>query len=102
MSDGEVAAQTRERRLVEDLRHQAEVFEYDDAGAVADRDAGRLLATVLQSEEPEIGELGHLFPGRPDSEDTAGVLRAAFLGVEIVGQPAVASGHLLAPCCCSD
>jgi hypothetical protein len=100
--DGEVASQAGQCRLVEDLGHQAQVFVDDHAGAVADGDAGRLLTTVLEGEESEIRELGDLFLGCPNSEDAAGILGAAFLWVEIVGQPAVASGHLLAPCCCSD
>src|SRR6185437_10441167 len=46
-----------------------------DLGAVADRDAGRFLAPVLQREQPQIGHvrdrLGGL-RGGPDSEDAAG------------------------------
>ena len=74
-SDVEVA-------LVEDLRDQAHVLVDQDLLAVADGDAGRLLAAVLQGVEAEVGELGDL--GRvvagavtgPDAEDPAGVLRA--------------------------
>ena len=94
MPDREVAAQAGQGRLVEDLGDQAEILVDHHAGAVADRDAGRLLAAVLQRVEPEVGELRDLFPGRPDTEDAAGVLGAGLLGVEIVAQPAVASGHM--------
>ena len=94
MPDREVPAQAGQGRLVEDLGDQAEILVDHHAGAVADRDAGRLLAAVLQRVEPEVGELGDLFARRPDPEDAAGVLRAGPLGVEVVAQPAVASGHL--------
>src|SRR6185437_16377968 len=46
-----------------------------DLGAVADRDAGRLLAPVLKCEQAQVGHvrdrLGRL-GGGPDSEDAAG------------------------------
>jgi len=97
--DRQVAAQAGQGRLVEDLGDQAEILVDHHAGPVADGDAGRFLAAVLKCEEPEICELRDLFLGRPDTEDAAGILGAALLGVEIVGQPAVASGHRLAPSC---
>ena len=52
--------------------------------AVASRDAGGLLAAVLQRVEPEVGELGHVLPGCPDSEDPTGVLWALLPRHEIV------------------
>ena len=73
-----------ERGLVEDLRDQAHVLVDQDLAAVADRDAGRLLAAVLQGVEPEVGELGDVLARGPDAEDAAGVLRALVLGVEAV------------------
>ena len=82
-----------ERRLVEDLADQAEVLVDDERTAVADRDAGGLLAAVLQRVEAEVGELGDLLAGRPDAEDAAGVLRARVVGDEFVGQLAVAARH---------
>ena len=84
MPDGEVTAQAGQRRLVEDLGDQADVLVDDHSGAVAHRDAGGLLAAVLESVKPEVGEFGNLFLGGPDAEDAAGILGAAFLGVEIV------------------
>ena len=63
--------------------------------ALADRDAGGLLAAVLQRVEAEVGELGHLLAGGPDTEDTAGVLGSAVVGVEVVVQPTVCSWHCL-------
>jgi hypothetical protein len=45
--DRHVAAQRGERRLIEDLRDQAHLLVDNDPPAIANRDAGRLLATVL-------------------------------------------------------
>ena len=73
-----------ERGLVEDLRDQAHVLVDQDLAAVADRDAGRLLAAVLQGVEAEVGQLGDVLAGGPDAEDAAGVLGALVLRVEAV------------------
>ena len=94
MADRDVSAQTGQGGLVEDLGHQAEVLVDGDTGAVADRDPGRLLAPVLQRVEAEVGELRDLFAAGPDPEDSAFVLRALLYGVEVVAEPAIASGHL--------
>ena len=83
-----------ERGLVEDLGDQAHVLEDEDLGAVADRDAGGLLAAVLQGVEPEVGELGDLFAGSPDAEDAAGVLGAFLAGEEIVVESSVTTWHV--------
>ena len=64
-------------------------------GALADRDAGRLLAAVLQRVDAEVGELGHFLVGGPDTEDPAGVLRSAVVGIEIVIQQTVSARHCL-------
>ena len=82
--DRDVALERVERRLVEDLRDQAHVLVDQDLPPVADRDAGRLLAAVLQGVEPEVGQLGDFLAGGPDAEDAAGVLRALVVGVEAV------------------
>ena len=50
------------------------------SAAVADRDTGRLLATVLEGIQPEVGELGDVLSGGPDSEDTAGILGSSSCG----------------------
>ena len=71
VAHGEVAAQGRERLLVEDLADQPEVLEDHDLATVADGHARGLLAAVLQGEEPEVGELRDLLAGRPDAEDAA-------------------------------
>ena len=44
------------------------------------RDAGGLLAAVLQRVEAVVGELGHLFAGSPDAEDATGILGPGIVG----------------------
>ena len=82
VTDGDVALEGLQRGLVEDLRDQAHVLVDQDLPAVAHRDAGRLLAAVLEGVEPEVGQLGDVLARRPDPEDAAGVLRALVVGVE--------------------
>ena len=91
MADREVALERGERGLVEDLRDQAHVLVDQDLAAVAHRDAGGLLAAVLEGVEAEVGQLGDVLARRPDAEDAAGVLRALVVGVECCGQPTVAT-----------
>ena len=93
MADGQVALQGGQVALVEDLGDQAHVLVDHDLVAVADRDAGRLLAAVLQGVEAEVGELGDLLAGGPDPEDAAGVLRPLIVGVELVGEHPIAARH---------
>lgn len=97
MPDRDVTTQAGQRRLVEDLGHQAEILVDHHAGAVADRYPGRLLPPVLQRVQPEVGQVGDLLPRGPDAEDTTRVLGAGSLGIKVVAQPAVASGHLPLP-----
>ncbi len=73
MPDGDVPVQRVEHGLVEDLRDQAHVLVDHDPGAVADRDASRLLAAVLQRVQTVVGELGDILARRPDTEDAAGI-----------------------------
>jgi hypothetical protein len=80
VAHGEVAGEGGERGLVEDLGDQAHVLEDEDLRTVAHRDAGGFLAAVLEGVEPEVGELGDLLARGPDSEDSAGVLRALLSG----------------------
>ena len=94
MADREVALERGQRGLVEDLRDQAHVLVDQDLAAVADRDAGRLLAAVLQGVEAEVGQLGDVLAGGPDPEDAAGVLGSLVVGVERRRQPAVAAARL--------
>ena len=90
VADREVALERVQGGLVEDLRDQAHVLVDEDLAAVADRDAGRLLAAVLEGVETEVGELGDVLAGGPDAEDAAGVLGALVLRVEVVVEPTVA------------
>ncbi len=76
VADGDVAGERVQRVLVEDLRHEPHVFVDEDLLAVAGRDAGRLLAAVLQRVEAEVAEFGDFFAGCPDPEYAARVLRA--------------------------
>lgn len=93
MPDSQVAAQAGQGGLVEDLGHQAEILVDHHTGAIAHRDARRLLAAMLEGIKAEIGQIGDLFARSPDAEDAAGILRARSLGIKVVAQPAVASGH---------
>ena len=96
MPDGQVSVAERvQRRLVEDLGHQTHVFEHHDLGAFADRNSGRLLPTVLERVEPEVGELGDLLVRRPDTENPTRILGSAIIGVYVVVQQAVTLCHCL-------
>ncbi len=78
VADGEVAVERREPAFVEHLGDQAHVLRHGDGLAVADRDAGRLLAPVLEGVEAQIGEVGDSLPRCVHAEDAA---RVADLGV---------------------
>ncbi len=69
--DGQMAAQTGELALVEHGGHEAHVPHHGDEVAVADRHARRLLATVLEGEEPVEGQVCHGAPRGVDPEDSA-------------------------------
>src|SRR3712207_7928326 len=62
------ALEALQRRLVEGLRHQPHVLVDEDLPAVAHRDAGRLLAAVLQGVQTEVGQLRHVVPRRPHAD----------------------------------
>jgi hypothetical protein len=53
---------------------------------VAGGDAGRLLSAVLKGVQPEVGELGDILPGCPDSEDPAGILGGFLSWKKVVAQ----------------
>src|SRR4051812_10775758 len=91
MTDGEVTLERLERGVVEDLRDQTHVLVDQDLAAVADRDAGRLLAAVLERVEAEVDELGDLLARSPDPEHATGVLGTLVLRVERRGEPTVAA-----------
>ncbi|GMA38222.1 hypothetical protein GCM10025883_02670 [Mobilicoccus caccae] len=75
MAHGDVAGELGEAGLVEDLADQAHVLVDEDSRTITCGDACGLLPAVLQRVEPVVGEFGDLLAGRPDPEDTAGVLR---------------------------
>jgi hypothetical protein len=73
VADGEVALERGDAPLVEHLGDQAHVLRHGDGLAVAHRDAGRLLAAMLQGIEAQIGEVGDVLTGRVHAEHAAGV-----------------------------
>ncbi len=73
VTDGQVALERGDATLVEHLGDEAHVLRHGDGLAVAHRDAGRLLAAVLQGVEPQVGEVGDVLTGRVHAEHAAGV-----------------------------
>ena len=71
MADRHLAAQAVQLLLVEDLRDETEIAERGQAPVLGDRDAGRLLAAVLQREEAEVRESRDVALGGVDAEDAA-------------------------------
>ena len=63
MGDREVAAEAGQPPLVEHLGDHPEVLVEHQLAPVADRDAGRLLAAVLEREQAGRGDGGRLVPG---------------------------------------
>lgn len=57
--------------LIKDIGYEAHVLEDDDAVIIAHRNAGGLLAAVLQGEETKVGQLGDFLPGSPNAIDAA-------------------------------
>ena len=93
VAHGQVPVQTLQRRLVEDLRHQAHVLVDHDVGAIADGHPGRLLAAVLEGVEPEVGQLGDSLAGCPHSEHAAGILGTFVVPGQIVIKTSVSALH---------
>jgi hypothetical protein len=75
VADREVALERGETALVEHLGHEAHVLDHGDRLAVAHRDAGRLLAPVLERVQPQVREMGDGLARRVDTEHTAGVVQ---------------------------
>ena len=71
MADREIAVQSAQLLLVEDLRHEPHVAQRGEPAFVGDRDAGRLLAAMLEREQSEVGQACDVALGRPDSEQAA-------------------------------
>ena len=71
MAAGDLAGHGREIGVGKDLRDKAEVLAHENRLAVADRDAGRVLAAMLQRVQREVGHARHIVAGSPDAEDAA-------------------------------
>ena len=94
VADGVVAGEGGHRGGREHVGHQAAVLVAANAAAVADCNAGGLLAAVLQREETEEGQLGNALSVRSgDAEDAALLLRALVIG-EVDGLRANVDGCL--------
>ncbi len=76
VTDGVRAGEPGEDLLVEDLRDEAHVFDDRDLALVGHRDAGALLAAMLQGVEPEEGEPGDVAARGEDAEHAATVVKA--------------------------
>src|SRR5690349_13032579 len=79
--------------LVEDLGDQAHLLVHHDAAAVADRDAGRFLAAVLERVQAEVGELGDVLVRGPDTEHAARVSWRPVLGKGFIRETTVGGCH---------
>jgi hypothetical protein len=79
VADGQRPRKALQNLLFEDLADQAHVLVHANAGAVADRDAGRLLAAMLEREKAKKGHAGSLLVGGVESEYAAFLFRP-FLG----------------------
>jgi hypothetical protein len=73
VTDRQMTLQALQGELVERLRNQTEFLEDDHRLPVGDRDAGRLLAAMLQRIEPVVREASHVLSGGVDTHDAAGV-----------------------------
>ena len=93
MCHGYVTAQRGQRRLVEDLRDEAHLLVHDNPVPVADGDAGRFLAPVLQGLQAVVRELRDVLARRPDSEDSAAVARRSIKRIKIMRETAVWLNH---------
>ena len=71
VADRHLAGEAAELLLAEDLGDEAHVAKSGDTALVRDRDPGRLLAAVLQREEPEVREARDVAVGSVDAEDAA-------------------------------
>jgi hypothetical protein len=91
----DVPGQAGEHLLVEHLTDQPEVLEHQHLRAVRDRDAGGLLAAVLERVKAEVGQLRDLLAGCPDAEDAALLTRfVGFVGRAVEVQAGHGGSHL--------
>ena len=71
VADRDLAAQAPEAPLVEDLADEAHLAHRGQPAALGDGDPRRLLAAVLEREEPEVRKPGDVALARADAEDAA-------------------------------
>ncbi len=71
MADRDLTVEAAELLFVEDLRHEPEVAQRRETPVLGDRDAGRLLAAVLQREQAEVREPCDIAIRCMDPEDAA-------------------------------
>src|ERR671934_101768 len=69
--DRDLAVQTAQLLLGENLGDEAEVAEHGQTAVVGDSDTGRLLPAMLEREEAEVADAGDVAVGRADAEDAA-------------------------------
>ena len=81
VADGHAALERAQLLLVEDLVDEALVAHRHDVAVLGGRDAGGLLAAVLERVEREVGEPGDLLLRREYAEDAA-LVTGSFAGVE--------------------
>jgi hypothetical protein len=81
---GDIPAQRGQRRLVEDLGHEAHLLVHDDVPSVTYGDSRRFLATVLQSVQSVVRQFGDILAGSPYAKDAASVPRRAVVWIKIV------------------
>ena len=81
MADRHLALERAQLLLVEDLVDQALVAHRHDVAVLGGRDAGGLLAAMLERVEREVGQPRHLLLRGDDAEDAAFVARSV-AGVE--------------------
>ena len=92
--DGDVPGQAGQYLLVEHLADQAEVFEHQHLRAVRHRDAGSLLAPVLQGVQAEVGEFGDFFAGCPYAEHTTLFTRSGIVVSPVGVLPGLIVAHV--------
>jgi len=85
MADCHVSVQRLQTGFGEHLRDQAHVLVDHDVRAITHRNTRRLLTSVLQRIQAEVGELGNFLTGGPDPENPARILGSLFPWKDLVG-----------------
>src|SRR5699024_12422876 len=80
-------------RIVSDLADESHVFVHEDPVCVADGDARRLLAPMLERVQAEIREFGSFLSGGPHPENAAGVLWPGIVRIDFVGETSICAWH---------